>query len=237
MLKKVIRSIKQHRQFILFIGLMLMFRSAVADWNHVPSGSMAPTIVQGDRILVNKMAYDLRLPFTHISLMKLAVPERGDIITFNSTVADKKLVKRIIGLPGDTLSMRNNRLYLNGEALNYQEATVVPNNTDKQVAYRDSKEAFNEQTQAFSEWQEALPGNPHIIRLNAQPSRLANFGPVTVPEGLYFALGDNRDASADSRVIGFVPHEEITGKAHRVAFSNDPKHYYLFRPDRWLLPL
>lgn len=227
MLKKVIRSIKQHCQFILFIGLMLVFRSAVADWNHVPSGSMLPTIVQGDRILVNKIAYDLRLPFTHISLMKLADPERGDIITFDSAVADKKLVKRIIGLPGDTLAMRNNRLYLNGEALSYQEA---PNNTDEQQVFGTGK-------QAYSERQEALPGKPHAIRLNAQPSRLANFGPVTVPEGQYLALGDNRDASADSRVIGFVPREEITGKAHRVAFSNDPEHYYLFRPERWLQPL
>ncbi|WP_281212718.1 signal peptidase I [Shewanella insulae] len=222
MLKKVMRQMKQHRQFILFIGLMLVFRSAVADWNHVPSGSMLPTIVQGDRILVNKMAYDLRLPFTHVSLMKLADPERGDIITFDSAVANKKLVKRIIGLPGDTLAMRNNRLYLNGAALNYRaEPLSLTDNTKK----------------AFSVWQEALPGKPHAIRLNDRPSRLANFGPVTVPEGHYLALGDNRDASADSRVIGFVPRKEITGKAHRVAFSNDPKHYYWFRSERWLLPI
>lgn len=94
MLKKVMRQVKHHRQFILFIGLMLVFRSAVADWNHVPSGSMLPTIVQGDRILVNKLAYDLRLPFTHVSLMKLADPERGDIITFDSAKADKKQIGR-----------------------------------------------------------------------------------------------------------------------------------------------
>ena len=236
MLKKVIRSIKQHRQFILFIGLMLVFRSAVADWNHVPSGSMLPTIVQGDRILVNKMAYDLRLPFTHISLMKLADPERGDIITFDSAVADKKLVKRIIGLPGDTLAMRNNRLYLNGVALNYRaEPLALTENTEK--AFSEGKKALSDGQTAFSVWQEALPGRSHAIRLNDQPSRLANFGPVIVPEGHYLALGDNRDASADSRVIGFVPREEITGKAHRVAFSNDPEHYYWFRSERWLLPI
>ncbi|CAM3026131.1 signal peptidase I [Shewanella loihica] len=223
MLKKVMRQVKHHRQFILFIGLMLVFRSAVADWNHVPSGSMLPTIVQGDRILVNKLAYDLRLPFTHVSLMKLADPERGDIITFDSAKADKKLVKRIIGLPGDTLAMRNNRLYFNGAALNYR--------AEPQALADNAGQA------AFSVWQETLPGKPHAIRLNDQPSRLANFGPVTVPEGHYLALGDNRDASADSRVIGFVPREEITGKAHRVAFSNDPEHYYWFRSERWLLPI
>ncbi|QYJ98021.1 signal peptidase I [Shewanella alkalitolerans] len=236
MLKKVMRQVKHHRQFILFIGLMLVFRSAVADWNHVPSGSMLPTIVQGDRILVNKMAYDLRLPFTHVSLMKLADPERGDIITFDSAKADKKLVKRIIGLPGDTLAMRNNRLYLNGVALNYRaEPLALTDNTEK--AFSQRKEALSDGQRAFSVWQEALPGKPHAIRLNDQPSRLANFGPVIVPEGHYLALGDNRDASADSRVIGFVPREEITGKAHRVAFSNDPERYYWFRSERWLLPI
>lgn len=221
MLKKVMRQVKQHRQFILFIGLMLVFRSAVADWNHVPSGSMLPTIVQGDRILVNKMAYDLRLPFTHITLVKLAEPERGDIITFDSAVSDKKLVKRIIGLPGDTVSMRNNRLYLNGQAVNYEA----------------SSQTVTDWREAFSDMQEALPGKPHAIRLHASPSRLANFGPVTVPQGHYLTLGDNRDASADSRVIGFIPREEITGKAHRVAFSNDPEHYYWFRNERWLMPI
>ncbi|QYJ84324.1 signal peptidase I [Shewanella aegiceratis] len=213
-----------------------MFRSAVADWNHVPSGSMLPTIVQGDRILVNKMAYDLRLPFTHVSLMKLADPERGDIITFDSAKADKKLVKRIIGLPGDTLAMRNNRLYLNGVALNYRaEPLALTENTEK--AFSQGKDALSDGQTAFSVWQEALPGKSHAIRLNDQPSRLANFGPVTVPEGHYLALGDNRDASADSRVIGFVPREEITGKAYRVAFSNDPERYYWFRSERWLLPI
>ncbi|ASJ95417.1 signal peptidase I [Shewanella marisflavi] len=228
MLKKVMRQVKQHRQFILFIGLMLVFRSAVADWNHVPSGSMLPTIVQGDRILVNKMAYDLRLPFTHITLVKLAEPERGDIITFDSAVSDKKLVKRIIGLPGDTVSMRNNRLYLNGQAVNYEASLQT---------VTDWRDAFSDERKAFSDIQEALPGKPHAIRLNASPSRLANFGPVTVPQGHYLTLGDNRDASADSRVIGFIPREEITGKAHRVAFSNAPEHYYWFRNERWLMPI
>ncbi len=173
MLKKVMRQVKQHRQFILFIGLMLVFRSAVADWNHVPSGSMLPTIVQGDRILVNKMAYDLRLPFTNITLVKLAEPERGDIITFDSAVADKKLVKRIIGLPGDTVSMRNNRLYLNGQAINYEASSQT---------MTDWREALSYGQTAFSVWQEALPGKSHAIKLNDHPSRLANFGPVTVPK-------------------------------------------------------
>ena len=112
---------KDNRSFLLFILLMMVFRSAIADWNDVPTGSMKPTIIEGDRILVNKMAYDLRVPFTHIPLLKRADPVRGDIIIFDSSAADKRLVKRVIGLPGEVIAMRNNRLIINGRQLAYQD--------------------------------------------------------------------------------------------------------------------
>jgi len=86
-----------NKLFFIVIALMFAFRSAVADWNTVPTGSMLPTIVQGDRILVNKVAYDIRVPFTNISLVQLADPARGDIVIFDSHVADERLVKRVIG--------------------------------------------------------------------------------------------------------------------------------------------
>ncbi|MFT5573960.1 MAG: signal peptidase I [Cryomorphaceae bacterium] len=86
---------------------MFVFRSSLADWNVVPTGSMQPTIVEGDRILVNKMAYDLRLPFAHIPIMQLKNPERGDIIVVDSKVSKKRLVKRVIGILGDVVLMRN----------------------------------------------------------------------------------------------------------------------------------
>lgn len=79
----VINAWKENKSFILFLALMFVFRSAIADWNEVPTGSMKPTIIEGDRILVNKMAYDIRVPFTHIPLVKLADPDRGDIIIFD----------------------------------------------------------------------------------------------------------------------------------------------------------
>ena len=82
---------KENKTFVIFITLMLVFRSALADWNTVPTGSMKPTILEGDRIAVNKMAYDLRVPFTTISLIKLADPERGDIVVFDSKASDKRL--------------------------------------------------------------------------------------------------------------------------------------------------
>jgi len=86
---------------------MSVFRSAVADWYEIPIGSMKPTIEKGDRILTGKMAYDLRIPFTHVSLLRMADPQTGDIIVFDSKVADNRLINRVIGVPGDTLKIMN----------------------------------------------------------------------------------------------------------------------------------
>src|SRR5690606_32133834 len=97
----------------------------VADWNDVPSGSMEPTIIVGDRLVINKMAYDLRVPFTTISLQHRADPVRGDIIIFESAVAEKRLVKRVIGIPGDRISMIDNHLVVNGKPLSYSAGSAA----------------------------------------------------------------------------------------------------------------
>lgn len=198
--------------FLVFVVLMVCFRSAVADWNEVPTGSMKPTIVEGDRILVNKLAYDWRVPLTHLSLHRAGAPHRGDIVVFDSAAAGKRLVKRVIGLPGDSVEMRLNRLWINGEAAHYGAAE-----------FRDDA-LFVEET-----WGEMH----HRVRLLPAAGRLASFPPLTVPAGHYLVLGDNRDESADSRVIGFVPRAEIVGRSRRVVLSLDYDHYYLPRGDRF----
>lgn len=213
MLRRTVLLLKRHLSFVLLISLMFVFRSAVADWNDVPTGSMNPTIVEGDRILVNKMAYDIRVPFTHISLFKRADPERGDIVIFDSAVSDIRLVKRVVGLPGDRVAMRHNRLVINGDELHYQ--TVTGSDSDEQ------------------EW---LTADSHIVRLQ-QHGRLADFDAVTVPAGHYLVLGDNRDNSADSRVIGFVPREEIVGRSRMVVASLDYDRYFLPRSERFFKAL
>lgn len=213
------KTLKQNRSFIIFISLMLVFRSAFADWNAVPTGSMQPTIVEGDRILVNKMAYDLRMPFTNISLYKIADPERGDIVTFDSAVSDLTLVKRIIGVPGDVVELNDNILTINGQQLDYT-----------QVAQSNSASSTQDQI-------EDLFGVAHAIRVQKQGSVLANFPPVLVPSGHYLALGDNRDNSSDSRVIGFVPRDEIVGRTSSVVFSVDYDNYYIPRADRFMRDL
>jgi signal peptidase I len=120
----------ENKSLIVFITLMLVFRSAVADWNDVPTGSMKPTIVEGDRILINKLAYDINMPFTQQSLIKLADPKVNDIIIFESEAAEKRLVKRVIGLPGDIVSMSNNELTINHQKIPYTKKQI---NIDKVI--------------------------------------------------------------------------------------------------------
>jgi len=192
---------------------MTVFRSAVADWYTVPTGSMQPTIKEGDRVVVNKMAYDLRLPFSQVSLYNHNKPKHGEIIVFDSVAAENRLIKRVVGLPGDTVTMKNEQLYINGQAIPYQAITDRHDITLNIETLGDITHSVN-------------------IDKNAS-SRLANFGPVIVPEAHYLVLGDNRRHSADSRVYGFVPHQELKGKATAIAFSVNYDNYFLPRSERF----
>ena len=198
---------------------MGVFRSSLADWNSVPTGSMKPTIIEGDRILINKLAYDVKLPFSNISIAKLAQPQRGDIIIFNSAVSKKRLVKRVIGVPGDSVSMLNNRLTINGVELEY---TL-------------SNSALN--AKHSSDLDEDLLGVKHQIRIDNKAGPAANFLETRVPENMYLVLGDNRDNSVDSRYIGFVPRSEIIGRSNSVVMSFDYDDYYLLRKERFFKTL
>lgn len=206
--------IKEYTGLFSFIILMVFFRSAVADWYTVPTGSMQPTIEIGDRIVVNKMAYDLKVPLTNITLARIAEPNRGDIVVFESKAAENRLIKRVIGLPGDKVSMTNEVLTINGERLNYVLNTTE--NHGKQTI-------------------ENLVGLKHVVKYDTTKSPiLASFNTVTVPKEHYLVLGDNRRNSADSRVYGFVPRKELKGKAHHVAFSLNYDNYYLPKTHRFL---
>lgn len=216
---------KEQQSFIVFISLMLVFRSAVADWNEVPTGSMKPTIIEGDRIFVNKMAYDLRLPFTHLSLLTIADPARGDIVVFDSVAADNKLVKRVVGLPGDVVAMSDNVLTINGQPLTYRDEVST-------VASAPARTQQNTRVKI-----ENLAGREHLITVSETGSRFSSFAAVTVPSGHYLMLGDNRDNSADSRVIGLVPRAEIVGNANKVVLSFNYDNFYLPRSDRFFHPL
>jgi len=207
----------EYQTLTLFVVLMVIFRSALADWNTVPTGSMKPTIIEGDRILVNKLAYDLMIPLTHTSVYRFGDPVRGDIIVFDSKAANTRLVKRVIGVPGDIVEMRDNRLTINGIEARYSD-----------VEYKADA--------IFAT--ESYGGMTHRIELDpAAAGRFSSFGPVEVPRGSYLVLGDNRDNSADSRVRGFIPRREIIGDAKVVVMSVDYDRYYLPRTDRFFHPL
>jgi signal peptidase I len=213
MKSSLVRTLREYRGFALFVILMIIFRSALADWNVVPTGSMKPTIIEGDRIVVNKLAYDFKIPLTHISLHRFADPRRGDIVIFDSKAADNRLVKRVIGLPGDTVEMRHNRLIINGIEARYSKVEHAADAIFATEYYRDMS---------------------HRIELTRfGTSAFSTFGPVKVPNDHYLVLGDNRDNSADSRVYGFIPRSELVGNATTIALSLDYDHYYMPRMDRF----
>jgi len=205
---RLLRGLQQWRGFLLFVLTMLIFRSAVADWNHVPSGSMVPTILKGDRILVDKLAYSLRVPFTLNTLARFDAPKRGHIVTFEHPDTGQLLVKRVMGLPGDQVQMAYNQLIINGEPAAYGPY---------------AKLLFDTNGFAVQIVEERLGALTHPVALAThQPVTAAQFyGPVTIPADKYLMLGDNRDHSHDSRSIGLIDRAQITGRAHAVAFSID----------------
>ena len=225
--QRVAAAIAANKSLLIFFGLMLVFRSAVADWMYVPSGSMNPTIVEGDRILVNKAAYGWRVPFTTVRLTHGADPERGDIVIFASPEDGETLVKRVVGLPGDTVAMRNEELVINGDAVDYENTSA---SADAELPLATRRQARLYRTEDLDE-------HAHPIMLLPNIAARRTFGPLTVPEGQYLVLGDNRDNSKDSRYIGFVPRDTIVGRAHHVLYSLDAERWYRPRGDRLLSEL
>lgn len=208
--------------------LITTAKSALADINYVPSGSMQPTILCGDVVFINKLAYDLRVPFTTTRLARWADPTRGDIVVCFAPDDGTRLVKRVAALPGDTLELRQNALYINGVRQSY-----APLPADA-PGVRDLEP--DERTSAIFA-QETLSARDHAVM--AIPSRPAQrtFGPVTVPAGYYFMMGDNRDNSRDSRSFGFMPRAEIIGEAKAVVVSGDTAHWLKPRWSRFFSKL
>ena len=225
---RITQTLWEWRGIWLFIAIMLVFRSAIADWNQVPSGSMIPSILAGDRIVVDKLAYSLRIPFTLQRLAHWAEPQRGDVVTFVSPLDERLLVKRVIGLPGDRVALENNALSINGQTAAYRELTAAEAGVEG-GSPRPHQRYFRE----------SILGATHLVMLRPE-GRLSsdwNLPPSVVPKGHYLVLGDNRDNSEDSRAIGFVERERILGRATAVAFSLDYENFYKPRPQRFMADL
>ncbi|MGD9841836.1 MAG: signal peptidase I [Steroidobacteraceae bacterium] len=223
--RRVFAALREYRGTLLFLGLMLVFRSSYADWMVVPSGSMNPTIVEGDYVFADKHAYGWRIPFTTTRITQGADPQRGEIAIFYSPVDEVRLIKRVIGVPGDIIEMRNEALLINGKAVNY-------------YAYNFPIELLSSTQKAQPQFvTEQLEEVAHAVMLLPKRPALRSFGPITVPADYYLMLGDNRDNSADSRYIGLVERDRFVGRAHHVLVSFNPDRYYLPRSNRIWKPL
>ena len=215
--KKMPLLIDYARGFFPVLLVVFVLRSFLYEPFRIPSGSLKPTLDIGDFILVNKYDYGIRLPVTHTKLFKTNEPKRGDIMVFRwPPNPSLNFIKRVIGVPGDTVSYIDRVLYVNGEKI---PQTFVKSSVDKD----ESGTGWTVDLK-----QEDLLGVKHDIFQT--PDKLnQDFHDIVVPEGMYFMMGDNRDDSADSRFWGFVPEENIVGRAVLVWMSWNSDAYNI----RW----
>ena len=194
--------IEYSRSLFPVLLIVLLFRSFLFEPFKIPSGSMIPTLLVGDFIVVNKYAYGLRLPVVHTKIVPISDPERGDVVVFRYPVDTKvNFIKRLVGLPGDTISYRDKKLYVNGE--------LVP--TEDQGNYSSSEVKCSTPRPDAIRLTENLGGVSHDILIHEGSG--SRDGQWQVPEGHYFVMGDNRDRSNDSREWGFVPEQNLMGRA------------------------
>jgi signal peptidase I len=200
------------RSFFPVIMLVLLLRSFLYEPFRIPSDSMMPTLVQGDFIFVNKWEYGLRLPVLNWKFFDVGEPQRGDVIVFRKpTDPSVVFIKRLVGLPGDTIRVAAARIFVNGEPVEVRPGDFYSGPKEEQypftvVAHED------------------LGGHEHELMLD--PSRPATQGEWVVPQGHYFMMGDNRNNSRDSRFpdVGFVPADNVIGRAVAIWLSFNPSH-------------
>lgn len=191
------------RSFFPVLLFVLIIRSFIFEPFRIPSGSMMPTLLQGDYIFVKKYSYGLRLPVIETEIIETGEPERGDVVVFRlPSEPNVNYIKRVVGLPGDTIEYRDHRITVNG-----QPVPLVPD--DEQPA-AGAPPRFIEQ----------LDDRSHAIYV-ANPGNSVRDGVYQVPEGKYFMLGDNRDNSRDSRFIGMIPETHLVGEAVRIWMHMD----------------
>ena len=214
--------VRENKGFLVFLALFGIFRTAVADWNPIPSASMHPNLLEGDVVFVNRLAYNVKVPLTDIVLTQTGEPQRGDIVTFSSPQNGTRLIKRVIALPGDQVEMHNEQLIINGQPAAYG---------DRSDALESISGVGDLNAVRLSERFDG--GAQHQIQFLPQVNARRDFGPVTIPAGQYMMLGDNRDNSQDSRYIGLVPRELLIGRAVRILASADIKNNWHPRFDRF----
>ncbi|NKI34403.1 signal peptidase I [Wenzhouxiangella sp. XN79A] len=200
------RPVEYATSFFPLLLLVLVFRSFLFEPFKIPSGSMLPTLLIGDFIVVSKYSYGLRLPVLNTKILETGEPERGDVFVFRyPDDPGINYIKRVIGLPGDTVTYRDKMLFVNGEAV---EQTIVGPWIGEGVNRNRPGTRPQQRVEQLGEVDHEI-----LIHPGRRAGRAQSW---TVPEGHYFAMGDNRDASLDSRAWGFVPEQNLVGKAIRI---------------------
>jgi len=197
------------KAFFPVILIVFVLRSFIAEPFRIPSGSMLPTLNVGDFILVNKFSYGFRLPVINEKVLSMSDPERGDIMVFRFPHDPKMhFVKRVVGLPGDKIEYKAEKLYINGK--------LMPQQADGEYEFRNGasrKLSLNKLTEDLDDVKHDI-----LIDPRRNSSQTMKFD---VPQGQYFVMGDNRNYSNDSRYWGFVPDNNVVGKAFFIWFSWD----------------
>jgi signal peptidase I len=215
--------LRNNRGFLAFLLLFGVFRTAIADWNPIPSGSMRPTLQEGDVVFVDRVAYNLKVPLTNVVVARTGDPKRGDIVTFFSPKDGTRLIKRLVAIPGDTVEMRDKVVIVNGHPASYQPIGR-------------SRERMSDGAELDAlRLQEKTDKSSHVVQWLHPQIGFENdsFGPIVVPTDHFLMLGDNRDNSADSRYFGLVPRELLIGRAEAILLSADITGHWAPRFERF----
>lgn len=189
--------------FFPVLVIVLVLRSFLFEPFQIPTGSMIPTLLVGDFVVVNKFAYGIRLPVLRTKVIDVGEPKNGDVMVFIAPNGKEYYIKRVIGVPGDKVRYQNKTLYINGVEQNQQFLAKIPPDNPRILLYK-----------------ETVGGVPHIIQTNTFKDERAE--EWVIPKGQYFVMGDNRDESSDSRYWGTVPEKAIVGKAVAIWMHKDP---------------
>lgn len=196
------------RSFFPILLIVLILRSFVAEPFRIPSGSMMPTLLHGDFILVNKFAYGIRLPVLHTKILDTGLPQRGDVAVFRFPKdPSDDYIKRVIGLPGDQVLYKDKTLFINGQRINQIKNGIYQGTGANSVM--NGAVVLHENIETV------------LHSILVKYSRFNTAGEFSVPDNHYFVMGDNRDHSSDSRVWGFVPEENLVGRAFLVWMNWD----------------
>lgn len=192
--------------FFMILLVVGLFRTFFFDWSYIPSASMEPTLYEDDYVLINKTVYGPTIPFTSIKLWTLNDPERGDVIVFYPPDVDKQYIKRVIGVPGDVITIYRHTATINGETL---VVNAEKNDKDELIGI------------------EKLLGKDHKIKVSPNGLMPLISRDKTIPDGYYFVMGDHRSNSRDSRFFGLVPIERILGTTQSLLLSFSDKRNFL----------